>query len=74
MALGSYLRYSISPALEVHLLQTKLHALLPGAGLSPLLDLNKATLPPSNIVLCSAPSVPQPVFTMTEKAPTRAFS
>ena len=27
-----------------------------------------------NIVLCSAPSVPQPVFTITEKAPTRAFS
>ena len=25
-------------------------------------------------VLCSAPSVPQPVFTITEKAPTRAFS
>ena len=24
-------------------------------------------------VLCSAPSVPQPVFTITEKAPTRAF-
>ena len=27
-----------------------------------------------SIVLCSAPSVPQPVFTITEKAPTRAFS
>ena len=26
------------------------------------------------VVLCSAPSVPQPVFTITEKAPTRAFS
>ena len=26
------------------------------------------------LVLCSAPSVPQPVFTITEKAPTRAFS
>ena len=25
------------------------------------------------ILLCSAPSVPQPVFTITEKAPTRAF-
>ena len=25
-------------------------------------------------VLCSALSVPQPVFTITEKAPTRAFS
>ena len=24
------------------------------------------------VVLCSAPSVPQPVFTITEKAPTRA--
>ena len=24
------------------------------------------------IVLCSAPSVPQPVFTITEKAPTRS--
>ena len=28
----------------------------------------------SELVLCSAPSVPQPVFTITEKAPTRAFS
>ena len=27
-----------------------------------------------SIVLCSAPSVPQPVFTTMEKAPTRAFS
>ena len=26
------------------------------------------------VVLCSAPSVPQPVFTITDKAPTRAFS
>ena len=26
------------------------------------------------VVLCRAPSVPQPVFTITEKAPTRAFS
>ena len=26
------------------------------------------------LVLCSAPSVPQSVFTITEKAPTRAFS
>ena len=26
------------------------------------------------LVLCSAPSVLQPVFTITEKAPTRAFS
>ena len=26
------------------------------------------------VVLCSTPSVPQPVFTITEKAPTRAFS
>ena len=26
------------------------------------------------VVLCSAPSVPQSVFTITEKAPTRAFS
>ena len=26
------------------------------------------------LVLCSAPSVPQPVFTITEKAPTRTFS
>ena len=26
------------------------------------------------LVLCSAPTVPQPVFTITEKAPTRAFS
>ena len=26
------------------------------------------------LVLCSAPSVPQPVFTITETAPTRAFS
>ena len=25
-------------------------------------------------MLCSAPSVPQPVFTITEKAPTWAFS
>ena len=28
----------------------------------------------TKLVLCSAPSVPQPVFTITEKAPTRAFS
>ena len=26
------------------------------------------------LVLCSAPSVPQPVFTITDKAPIRAFS
>ena len=26
------------------------------------------------LVLCSAPSVPQPVSTITDKAPTRAFS
>ena len=26
------------------------------------------------VVMCSDPSVPQPVFTITEKAPTRAFS
>ena len=26
------------------------------------------------VVLCSAPSVPQPVFIIMEKAPTRAFS
>ena len=26
------------------------------------------------LVLCSAPSVPQPVFTITEEAPTWAFS
>ena len=25
------------------------------------------------VELCSAPSVPQPVFTITEKAPTRAL-
>ena len=30
--------------------------------------------PRSALVLCIAPSVPQPVFTITEKAPTRAFS
>ena len=30
--------------------------------------------PLSSIVPCSAPSVPQPVLTITEKAPTRAFS
>ena len=30
--------------------------------------------PLSTVVLCSAPSVPRPVFTITEKAPTRAFS
>ena len=30
--------------------------------------------PKQILVLCSAPSVPQPVFTITEKAPTRAFS
>ena len=29
---------------------------------------------PWHLVLCSAPSVPQPVFTIMEKAPTRAFS
>ena len=28
----------------------------------------------SSLVLCSAPSVPQRVFTITEKAPSRAFS
>ena len=28
----------------------------------------------SRLVLCIAASVPQPVFTITEKAPTRAFS
>ena len=28
----------------------------------------------TELVLCSAPSVPQPVFTIREKAPTRAFS
>ena len=28
----------------------------------------------SELELCSAPSVPQPVFTITGKAPTRAFS
>ena len=35
-----------------------------------------AHLPPDQpgLVLCSAPAVPQPVFTITEKAPTRAFS
>ena len=31
-------------------------------------------LHPTKLVLCSAPSVPQPVFTIAEKAPTRAFS
>ena len=30
--------------------------------------------PASRLVLCSAPSVSQSVFTITEKAPTRAFS
>ena len=35
-----------------------------------------AHLPPDQpgLVLCSAPAVPQPVFTITEKAPTRASS
>ena len=28
----------------------------------------------SSLVLCSAPSVPQPVFTITEKAPTSPFT
>ena len=28
----------------------------------------------SQLVLCIAPSVPQPVFTITDKAPTGAFS
>ena len=28
----------------------------------------------SGLALCSAPSVPKPVFTITEKAPSRAFS
>ena len=55
MAIGGYcIGYSILPALEVHLLQTKLHALLSGAGLSTLLDLNKATLPPPHY--CSVPT------------------
>ena len=55
MAIGSFVGYSILPALEVHLLQTKLHALLSGAGLSTLLDLNKATLPPSTVTLLQCP-------------------
>ena len=60
MAIGSYvlyIGYSILPALEVHLLQTKLHALLSGAGLSTLLDLNKATL---SLVLQKVPSEANP--------------
>ena len=79
MAIGSYvlcIGYSILPALEVHLLQTKLHALLSGAGLSTLLDLNKATLPPPHY--CSVPTSASKSsirrFVITEKAPTRAFS
>ena len=34
----------------------------------------RVKLQENKIVLCSTPSVPQPVFTITEKAPTRAFS
>ena len=35
---------------------------------------NKVHYVNTDLVLCTAPSVPQPVFTITEKAPTRAFS
>ena len=35
---------------------------------------NSHPAPASAVVLGSAPSVPQPVFTITEKAPTRVFS
>ena len=34
----------------------------------------RVKLQENKIVLCSTPSVAQPVFTITEKAPTRAFT
>ena len=34
----------------------------------------RVKLQENKIVLCSTPSVAQPVFTITQKAPTRAFS
>ena len=34
----------------------------------------RVKLQENKIVLCNTPSVAQPVFTITEKAPTRAFS
>ena len=51
-----------------------------GASLSSLAQfkledrLEPGTAAVCRLVLCSAPSVPQPGFTITEKAPTRAFS
>ena len=51
--------------LEVSLL----HLLRSSPGVVRLVDYFERS-----VVLCSAPSVPQPVFTITEKAPTRAFS
>ena len=46
-------------------------------GQHPVLDIVIHTIKVSSagsaLVLCSAPSVPQPVFTITEKAPTSAF-
>ena len=45
---------------------------------APSLPLTSARVIVSDVipdfVLCSAPSVPQPVFTITEMAPIRAFS
>ena len=43
-------------------------------SLFPVLSHNNNTDNITSAVLCSAPSVPQLVFTITEKAPTRAFS
>ena len=46
----------------------------PGRGPDICPDMRCCWLLLSELVLCSAPSVPQTVFTITEKAPTRAFS
>ena len=51
--------------LEVSLL----HLLRASPGVVRLVDYFERS-----VVLCSAPSVPQPVFTIVQRAPTRAFS
>ena len=43
-------------------------------SLFPVLSHNNNTDNITSAVLCSVPLVSQPVFTITEKAPTRAFS
>ena len=58
-----------------HLPHRRLHALPPPpAHQQPdLTCANTAVTMPLLVVLCSAPSVPQLVFTITEKAPTMAW-